>query len=66
MLEDVSDAAFRFRDAVDRITHGDEGAGIVEYVLLILFIALIMILALGLFSGALGDAFGRAGDSFPT
>jgi Flp pilus assembly pilin Flp len=41
----------------------ERGAGIVEYILLVIFIALALITALTLFSGALGDAFSDAADS---
>lgn len=39
----------------------DEGAGIVEYVLLIVAIALVVLVAMALLSGALSGAFSRIG-----
>ena len=55
----------RVREFVERVTRGDEGAGIVEYLLLVLFIALVMILALAFFTGQLSEGFSRAGNSIP-
>lgn len=49
-----TDLELRVRDAVSR---KDEGAGIVEYLLLVVFIAIVLIVALAFFSGRLGDAF---------
>ena len=40
----------------------DEGAGIVEYVLLIVAIALVVLAAMALLSGALSGAFSNIGD----
>jgi Flp pilus assembly pilin Flp len=51
------------RRASDHFSQTDEGAGIVEYLLLVLFIALALIVALVAFSGALGDAFSDAANS---
>lgn len=41
----------------------DEGAGIVEYVLLIVAIALVVLAAMALLSNALSDTFGEIGNA---
>lgn len=46
--------------------HDQSGAGIVEYLLLVVFIGLLMIAALTAFSGDLSAAFSEAADSIPT
>ena len=61
MLSLYTDLEVRVRDFAKKAARQDEGAGIVEYLLLVVFIALVMIAALALFTGALGSAFGRAG-----
>ena len=55
-----TDLELRVRETV---SSKQEGAGIVEYLLLVVFIALALIVALALFSGALGDVFGTTADS---
>lgn len=47
----------------ETLRRDDEGAGIVEYLLLVVFIALAMIVALGLFTGQLSTAFSQTGNS---
>lgn len=44
----------------------DQGAGIVEYVLLVTLIALVIVVALAFFTGELSAGFSRAGSSLPT
>jgi Flp pilus assembly pilin Flp len=56
----------RVRESLQSARQRDEGAGVVEYLLLVLFIALVLVLALGFFSGRLGSAFSRAGNSIPS
>ena len=53
-----TDLELRVREA-----KSDEGAGIVEYLLLVVFIAIVLIVALAFFSGALGDAFSDTADT---
>jgi Flp pilus assembly pilin Flp len=60
------DRASPLRGASAQFAPTDGGAGIVEYLLLVLFIALALILALVAFSGALGDAFSSAANSIPS
>ena len=55
-----TDLQLRVRESISRT---DEGAGIVEYLLLVVFIALVLIVALAFFSGALGDVFSDTADS---
>jgi Flp pilus assembly pilin Flp len=59
------DGASPLRRVSAQFTPTDKGAGIVEYLLLVLFIALALIVALVAFSGALGDAFSGAANSIP-
>ena len=63
MISLYTDLEVRVRQAVSKATRRDEGAGIVEYLLLVVFIALALIVALAFFSGRLGAAFSRAGNS---
>lgn len=63
MLNLYTDLEVRVREAFERVSRRDEGAGIVEYLLLVVFIALALILALAFFTGRLGNAFSRAGNS---
>lgn len=51
------------REALGPRASDETGAGIVEYLLLVVFIALILIVALVFFSGTLGDAFSDAANS---
>ena len=44
----------------------EQGAGVVEYLLLVLFLALALITAIGLFSDSLREAFSKAGSSIPS
>ena len=44
----------------------EQGAGVVEYLLLVLFVALALITAVGLFSDNLREAFSKAGNSLPS
>ena len=55
-----TDLQLRVRESISRT---DDGAGIVEYLLLVVFIALVLIVALAFFSGALGDVFSDTADS---
>jgi Flp pilus assembly pilin Flp len=55
-----TDLEVRIRES---IASRQEGAGIVEYLLLVVFIALALIVALTFFSGALGDAFSTTADT---
>lgn len=50
-------------DFLARIRGEDEGAGIVEYILLVTFIAVVLITSLVFFSGALSDSFSDAANS---
>jgi Flp pilus assembly pilin Flp len=59
MLSIFTDLQLRVRESLSRT----EGAGIVEYLLLVVFIALALIVALAFFSGALGDVFSDTADS---
>jgi Flp pilus assembly pilin Flp len=59
MLSIFTDLQLRVRESLSRT----EGAGIVEYLLLVVFIALALIVALAFFSGALGDAFRTTANS---
>lgn len=43
----------------------DAGAGVVEYLLLVLFIALALIVSVAFFSGQLSEGFRNAGNSIP-
>ena len=53
MLSLFTDLELRVRESLRR----SEGAGIVEYLLLVVFIAIVLIVALTFFSGALSDSF---------
>lgn len=44
-----------------RIVREEDGAGMVEYALLIALVALALIIAIGVFAGALSDSFSEAG-----
>ena len=55
-------ATAHLRALIDKF-QTDEGAGIVEYVLLIVAIALVVLGAMALLSGALSGAFDRIGAS---
>ena len=66
MLTFLTQLEFHVRDFLGRSSRRDEGAGIVEYLLLVLFIALVMIVALAFFTGQLSAGFSRAGNSIPT
>ncbi len=55
-------ASYYFRSFTARFT-SDEGAGIVEYLLLIVAIALLVLGAMVVFSGSLSNAFGRIGNA---
>jgi Flp pilus assembly pilin Flp len=59
MLSTFTDLQLRVRESLSRT----EGAGIVEYLLLVVFIALALIVALAFFSGALSDVFSDTADS---
>jgi Flp pilus assembly pilin Flp len=63
MLSLYTDLEVRVREFASKAARRDEGAGIVEYLLLVVFIALVMIVALAFFTGRLGTAFSRAGNS---
>jgi Flp pilus assembly pilin Flp len=63
MLSLYTDLEVRIRESVSRAARRDEGAGIVEYLLLVVFIALALIVTLAFFTGRLGAAFSRAGNS---
>ena len=63
MLSFYTDLEVRVREFASKAARRDEGAGIVEYLLLVVFIALALIVALAFFTGRLGDAFSRAGES---
>lgn len=54
------------RVTFSRLSRRDDGAGIVEYILLVVFIAVAMVLALVFFSGQLSAAFSQAGNSVPS
>lgn len=66
MLAHYLEMRLRINDSVTRFTRSDHGAGIVEYLLLVLFIGLSLILALTFFTGRLDAAFSRAGNSIPS
>jgi Flp pilus assembly pilin Flp len=66
MLAILTHLEVKVREFVGRVSRADEGAGIVEYLLLVLFIALVMVLALAFFTGQLGEGFSRAGNSIPS
>ncbi len=63
MLSFYTDLEVRVRDFASKAARREEGAGIVEYLLLVVFIALALIVALAFFTGNLGSAFSRAGNS---
>jgi Flp pilus assembly pilin Flp len=65
MLTFLTKLELHTRDILGRSSRRDEGAGIVEYLLLVVFIALVMIVALAFFTGRLSDGFSRAGNSIP-
>jgi Flp pilus assembly pilin Flp len=56
----------RFRTLAEAAPERDSGAGIVEYLLLVLFIGLALILAITFFSGQLSEGFSNAGNSIPS
>ena len=66
MLTFLTKFELHTRDIAGRSSRRDEGAGIVEYLLLVVFIALVMIVALAFFTGRLSAGFSRAGNSIPT
>ena len=62
MLGIYTDLELRVREAARKVMRREEGAGIVEYLLLVVFIALALIFTLGLFTGKLAEAFNRTGE----
>ena len=50
-------------DFLTRRRGEDDGAGIVEYILLVIFIAVVLIVSLAFFSGALSDSFSDVANS---
>jgi pilus assembly protein Flp/PilA len=48
------------------LAHGEEGQGLVEYSLIILLIALVVIIALTLFGQALANYYGSIVSAWPT
>lgn len=65
MLYFMTNIEVRVREMLAKSEDAQSGAGIVEYLLLVLFIALALILSLAFFSGRLGNAFSKAGNSIP-
>ena len=52
-----------FEWLLSRTEDKERGAGIVEYLLLVIFIAVVLIVSLRFFSGALSDSFSDAANS---
>lgn len=46
-----------------RIVREEEGAGMVEYALLVALIGIVLIIAIGFLTGAIGDTFSEAATS---
>ena len=46
-----------------RFVKNEEGAGMVEYALLVALIGILLIAAIGLLTGAIGNVFGSASDT---
>jgi Flp pilus assembly pilin Flp len=66
MLAILTRMEINTRELIGRATRTDVGAGIVEYLLLVVFIALVMVVALAFFTGQLSAGFSRAGNSIPS
>jgi len=60
MLRNYTDLEVRVRNFANKVTNKDEGATMVEYALLVALIAIALIAAIGLLSGAIGGAFTKA------
>jgi Flp pilus assembly pilin Flp len=65
MLAILTSLEINVRELLSRATRPDAGAGIVEYLLLVVFIALAMVVTLAFFTGQLSAGFTRAGNSIP-
>lgn len=61
MLSLFTNLEVSVREFASKAARREEGAGIVEYLLLVVFIALALIVALAFFTGRLGSAFSKAG-----
>ena len=66
MLSQYTALEVRVREFGRKVTHLEEGARIVEYLLLVVFIALLMITALATFRGGLSDAFNNTTSKLKT